>query len=157
MHRALIFLVLVAGTTGCTTPARLSPDSVAEAARRGICCVHVVPMKKESVPILYGFVVSASSDASRRACESLFPFDRRPVVAPHEIPVEFRPTAEIFVCPQCEDAKARWIMWHPFDPWAKAEREKAKRPNKAPEPTTMTVTPRAPSSTSRAGHGRGSS
>src|SRR4051794_40069457 len=30
-------------------------------------------------------------------------------------------------------------------------------PNKAPEPTTMSVTPRAPSSTSRAGHSRGSS
>jgi hypothetical protein len=35
--------------------------------------------------------------------------------------------------------------------------QSAIRPNKAPEPTTMTVTPRAPSSTSRAGHGRGSS
>jgi hypothetical protein len=34
---------------------------------------------------------------------------------------------------------------------------KKNRPNKAPEPTTMAVTPRAPSSTSRAGHGRGSS
>jgi uncharacterized membrane protein YhaH (DUF805 family) len=32
-----------------------------------------------------------------------------------------------------------------------------KKPNKAPEPTTMAVTPRAPSSTSRASHGRGSS
>ena len=32
-----------------------------------------------------------------------------------------------------------------------------KRANKAPEPTTMAVTPRAPSSTSRASHGRGSS
>jgi hypothetical protein len=31
------------------------------------------------------------------------------------------------------------------------------RPNKAPEPTTMAVTSRAPSSTSRASHGRGSS
>jgi len=30
-------------------------------------------------------------------------------------------------------------------------------PNKAPEPTPMSVTPRAPSSTSRAGHRRGSS
>jgi hypothetical protein len=30
-------------------------------------------------------------------------------------------------------------------------------PNKAPEPTTMAVTSRAPSSTSRASHGRGSS
>jgi hypothetical protein len=33
----------------------------------------------------------------------------------------------------------------------------AKEPNKAPEPTTMAVTSRAPSSTSRASHGRGSS
>ena len=32
-----------------------------------------------------------------------------------------------------------------------------KEANKAPEPTTMAVTPRAPSSTSRASHGRGSS
>jgi hypothetical protein len=32
-----------------------------------------------------------------------------------------------------------------------------KKPNQAPEPTTVAVTPRAPSSTSRAGHGRGSS
>ena len=32
-----------------------------------------------------------------------------------------------------------------------------KRPNKAPEPTTMAVTSRAPSSTRRASHGRGSS
>jgi len=32
-----------------------------------------------------------------------------------------------------------------------------KKPNKAPEPTPMSVTPRAPSSTSRASHGRGSS
>jgi hypothetical protein len=31
------------------------------------------------------------------------------------------------------------------------------RPNKAPEPTTMAVTIRAPSSTARASHGRGSS
>src|SRR4051794_22420831 len=31
------------------------------------------------------------------------------------------------------------------------------RPNKAPEPTTMAVTIRAPSSTDRASHGRGSS
>jgi hypothetical protein len=30
-------------------------------------------------------------------------------------------------------------------------------PNQTPEPTTLTVTPRAPSSTSRAGQGRGSS
>ena len=30
------------------------------------------------------------------------------------------------------------------------------RPNQAPEPTIMTVTPRAPSSTSRASHDRGS-
>jgi ankyrin repeat protein len=36
-------------------------------------------------------------------------------------------------------------------------REKGKTPNKAPEPTTMAVTSRAPSSTSRASHGRGSS
>jgi membrane protease YdiL (CAAX protease family) len=34
---------------------------------------------------------------------------------------------------------------------------RAKKPNKAPEPTTMAVTSRAPSSTSRASHGRGSS
>ena len=32
-----------------------------------------------------------------------------------------------------------------------------KEPNQAPEPTTMAVTSRAPSSTRRAGHGRGSS
>ena len=31
------------------------------------------------------------------------------------------------------------------------------KPNKAPEPTTMAVTTRAPSSTARASHGRGSS
>lgn len=36
-------------------------------------------------------------------------------------------------------------------------RARKKEPNKTPEPTTMTVTPRAPSSTSRADHGRGSS
>ena len=36
-------------------------------------------------------------------------------------------------------------------------RSQTKRPNKAPEPTTMAVTSRAPSSTSRASHGRGSS
>src|SRR5688500_7202199 len=35
--------------------------------------------------------------------------------------------------------------------------QELKGTNKAPEPTTMAVTPRAPSSTSRAGHGRGSS
>jgi hypothetical protein len=35
--------------------------------------------------------------------------------------------------------------------------ELRQKPNKAPEPTTMAVTPRAPSSTSRASHGRGSS
>ncbi len=34
---------------------------------------------------------------------------------------------------------------------------KEEKPNKAPEPTTMAVTSRAPSSTSRARHGRGSS
>jgi len=33
----------------------------------------------------------------------------------------------------------------------------ANRPNKAPEPTAMAVTTRAPSSTARASHGRGSS
>jgi hypothetical protein len=33
----------------------------------------------------------------------------------------------------------------------------SKMPNKAPEPTTMAVTIRAPSSTARASHGRGSS
>jgi RimJ/RimL family protein N-acetyltransferase len=33
----------------------------------------------------------------------------------------------------------------------------AQKPNKAPEPTTVAVTSRAPSSTSRASHGRGSS
>jgi hypothetical protein len=33
----------------------------------------------------------------------------------------------------------------------------SKKPNKAPEPTTMAVTIRAPSSTARASHGRGSS
>jgi hypothetical protein len=33
----------------------------------------------------------------------------------------------------------------------------SKRPNKAPEPTTMAVTIRAPSSTARASNGRGSS
>jgi hypothetical protein len=33
----------------------------------------------------------------------------------------------------------------------------SQKPNKAPEPTTMAVTSRAPSSTSRASHGRGSS
>src|SRR3954466_7305465 len=33
----------------------------------------------------------------------------------------------------------------------------SQKPNKAPEPTTMAVTPRAPSSTRRASHGRGSS
>jgi hypothetical protein len=36
-------------------------------------------------------------------------------------------------------------------------RDWEKRPNKALEPTTMAVTSRAPSSTSRASHGRGSS
>jgi hypothetical protein len=36
-------------------------------------------------------------------------------------------------------------------------RESPRRPNKAPEPTTMAVTIRAPSSTARASHGRGSS
>ena len=34
---------------------------------------------------------------------------------------------------------------------------KKTEPKQAPEPTTMAVTPRAPSSTSRASHGRGSS
>jgi hypothetical protein len=34
---------------------------------------------------------------------------------------------------------------------------RTERPNKAPEPTTNAVTPRAPSSTSRASQGRGSS
>jgi pimeloyl-ACP methyl ester carboxylesterase len=35
--------------------------------------------------------------------------------------------------------------------------DRVKKPNKAPEPTTMAVTIRAPSSTARASHGRGSS
>jgi hypothetical protein len=39
----------------------------------------------------------------------------------------------------------------------RARLEIKKGPNQAPEPTTMAVTPRAPSSTSRADHGRGSS
>jgi hypothetical protein len=38
-----------------------------------------------------------------------------------------------------------------------SKRIAAKKPNKAPEPTTMAVTIRAPSSTARASHGRGSS
>jgi hypothetical protein len=41
--------------------------------------------------------------------------------------------------------------------WHMAAMRVAEKPNKAPEPTTMAVTSRAPSSTSRASHGRGSS
>jgi len=45
-------------------------------------------------------------------------------------------------------------LWFDLGPMASSER---KGPNKALEPTTMAVTARAPSSTSRASHGRGSS
>jgi hypothetical protein len=41
--------------------------------------------------------------------------------------------------------------------WRPALAAESKRPNQVPEPTTMAVTTRAPSSTARASHGRGSS
>lgn len=123
---------LVLATAGCVTPAppKVSQASIEESVRQGICCVHKVPMKKESVPALFGFVVNVNSDASQQARESLFPFDRRPVYGGHTIPTtESQLTAVIYVCPRCEEAKALWISSHPSDPWAKTEREKAKPTN----------------------------
>jgi ribosomal protein S18 acetylase RimI-like enzyme len=73
------------------------------------------------------------------------------------------------------EAKARSVNSVELDVWAFNEQAKRafatlgfrgirermtlamEKPNKAPEPTTMAVTSRAPSSTSRASHGRGSS
>ena len=140
-HRSanLICLLGIATLLGaCSTP------DIGSAIATGVCCVHHVPMKRESAPIAFGFILEPEGFAfSQRARRNLFPFARRHADGQCDLPVEGGPrTAEIFVCSQCEETKQGWIRLHPRDPWAKIQLA-TQEPNKAPEPTPMAVTPRA--------------
>jgi hypothetical protein len=144
---------------GCAS-AVLDTTRLEVAKVSGVCHVHDVRMTQERVRIIYG-LVAVPMGAAYKAQITKFPFARRDIYGgcvfmdgptPELSSPEF---AEIFICTRCDVSKADWIRWHPWDPWAKTW--KANVPNKAPEPTTGAVTPRAPSSTSRASPGRGSS
>jgi hypothetical protein len=121
----------------------------------GTCHLHGVPMSKERVSIIYG-LVAIPMDAAYRAQISKFPFAHREVyggcaqmevVGPPGYPDLSSPIyADIQICTRCDAAKARWIFWHPWDPWAKTWRKQ--KPNKA-EPTLISVTAPAVQQTHR--------
>jgi hypothetical protein len=147
MHRTFIFLGIALLVSGCVSVA-VATKRADEAELTGICCVHNVRMNRENIKILYG-LTAVPMGAAFEAQVAKFPFAHRQiyggcvfmeiVVAGEDLS---SPTfAEIYVCSKCDSAKARWILWHPWDSWAKTW--KAQAPNKAPEPTTMAVTPRA--------------
>ena len=156
MRTCVLGLVLLA-MAGCVSRP-LDPERVTAAERDGICPLHRERMTKERVRIVYGLTAGPPDEQL-----IVFPFAHRAVYGgcvfmtvvgdPELSSPEF---ADIHVCSACDKAKARWFRANPDNWWVKMRRA-AEKPNKAPEPTTMAVTPRAPSSTSRASHGRGSS
>jgi hypothetical protein len=141
MRRTFVLSLICMVNAGCVAP-KMSLTQIHEAGRSGICCVHHVSMKKKSARILYGFTVVPAGAADVEY--SYFPFAQRRVSLGHVLPsVEGPFLTEIFVCDECNAAKARWIRRHPGDRRTLWWQEDLKEPNKALEPTTMAVTPRA--------------
>lgn len=98
-------------------------------------------MTKAVVPMLWGHVIEVGADAAVYAGRrTKFPFARRMVQGGDP----FRPsTAEIYVCQNCEEAKALWIKQNPQHPWSRAQRDSAQKLDQALEPATTVVTPTA--------------
>lgn len=136
----LLPLLLAGCVSGGSDPAR------AEAAEKsGVCHVHDRRMTTERTRIVYG-LTAVPMDAAYDAQTAKFPFAHRSVyggcvtiVAP-DLPGASSPEfATIHICDDCDAAKARWVFWHPSDPWAKIwKRQIAAR---ASEPAPETTIP----------------
>ena len=142
MHRSLAISLTCLGLAGCVgvRVRKVSDAHLAESERTGICCVHQVSMKRSVTAVRYGFIVvpqGSGGDIER----AHFPFAQRHVYGGHRLGPPW--SAEIFVCGECTAAKEAWIRRHPHDYWSDWWKRDIEEPNKAPEPTTLLVTPRA--------------
>jgi hypothetical protein len=99
-----------------------------------ICPLHRAHMEKRNVEIAYGYTRPTSAAAAaiadfNRQKLSLFPFGETEATGACEVPAGGPHFVRIFVCRECVVAAEAW--------------RKARQANKAPEPTSGSVTPRA--------------
>src|SRR5262249_50780987 len=81
---------------------------------------------------------------SENAWLTMFPFAVRPAYEMSCIlALDEHRTKEIYICSVCENERLAWVENHPHDRWVQSLHDSEEKPNKAPEPTTMAVTPPA--------------
>jgi len=136
MTRASSLFSVVLLLAGCATAVHDS-QQIQKSELTGICYRHHVQMKKEQLRISYGLI--GIPEKFREAQLSEFPFAHRAIWGGCEQmtfvgdPGRSSPeSAEVYVCPQCDAAKERWLRWNPN---FRSIKENKKEPNQSPEPT----------------------